>query len=185
MVSYQNVPHFDDCDREDFLAWRELLLSHRDTHHPQTVQLLCQNVSGEQIGGNGEVEGVDDDDDNEADDAEAVVPAVIGPDEGANLRNQAAKGHVRLFLGPTQRCQLLHLPGEVEVWADLHAQYEHVARRTRPSVAAAVRLVQAKGRRNYSGYVQSFRCSLPAAKSGGDGSCASGSTPAFGPTVEG
>jgi hypothetical protein len=56
-MSYKNIPLFDDCDLEDFLVWRELLLSHLDTRHPQTAHLPRQNVSGELIGGNGEVHG--------------------------------------------------------------------------------------------------------------------------------
>jgi hypothetical protein len=151
MTSYKNIPHFDDCDSEDILVWRELLLSYLDTHHPETAQLLLTDVFDElgQIGRDGEVdEGVDD---NEADDAEAVVAAVIGQDDEADIHDRIAKGFFVLFLGPTQRRQLLHLNGSM---GGSSRPIRAMARRTRPSVAGAVRVVQ--GSRNSCGYVQSF-----------------------------
>jgi hypothetical protein len=105
MTSYNNIPIFDDCDREDFLVWRELLLSHFDAHHPKTAQLLRMDVFDKlaQIGGNvGVDERVEGSTSDDAE-AEAVLAAVIGQDEQAEMRNRAARGHIILFLGPIQR----------------------------------------------------------------------------------
>jgi hypothetical protein len=87
-------------------------------------QNCCAWVTLQQIVGNGGVdEEVEESESGDAE-AEAVIAAVIGQDEEAKMRNRAAKGHVLVFLGPTQRRQLLHLPGGLEVWADLHTKYE-------------------------------------------------------------
>jgi hypothetical protein len=72
MASYKNIPLFDDCDREDFLVWRELLLSHFDAHHPETAQLLRMDVFFDKLAQMGENVGVDEGvEGSTSDDAEA------------------------------------------------------------------------------------------------------------------
>jgi hypothetical protein len=84
-----------------------LVLSYQDKYHPDTATILR--------GGNVNVEGL-----NAITDAQQQAVVQRLADEQANV---AAKGHILLFLGPTQRTQLLSLPGGLEIWENLHEQY--------------------------------------------------------------
>jgi hypothetical protein len=69
MSAYKNIPLFDEFDTQDFLVWRELVLSYQDAHNPETAQLLRSEVFDE-LGGLGVGSaGVDPGDEENGDDA--------------------------------------------------------------------------------------------------------------------
>jgi hypothetical protein len=49
-------------------------------------------------------------------------------------QNAAAKGHILTFLSATQRRQMLHHATVLNVWADLHDEYDDWLRAQRPEL---------------------------------------------------
>jgi hypothetical protein len=162
MTSYKNIPLFDDCDSEDFLVWRELLLSYMDAHHPETAQLLRVDEM-EEINESQDVDNANEDDEGE-DDAEAgnIVnravnrfAEVVEKDPQAKARNRRAKGHILFFGSDTAAATAASVRWDGGVVGSSHP-IRAMARRSRSCIAATIRLVQTDRHRKGRGHVQSL-----------------------------